>query len=440
MYTKEFSAGFINKYEEPLMNHKTEKIYQLSRLNVLSFIETLELGSEVIQVASSKGDVRDTLNFLMKQYEQVFPDLNLDELAQSGEQTICFFTRDKLGNVDSTATVSWLGGGLIPGGNSYFDVKEIDNSTLKVGRFSIQSGDSTLKLKAYYKLFVELARYLQKSGILGLLKEKDLALHVDRFNAKALAEGSSFGGKYSCFLTFWELRSLDIKFYKWLGMNHVSEATPYLDSDWNEYAMSFSSIQTEVQRELQISASKYLYGDVGDFGCGCAKMALLVSDNAKVKSYVGIDASSEMLKIGKSLIEKVDFAFETMLSNCYIEEYSASTFDSAVCLNSYYSWSEPKKVLNHIYKLIKKGGVLVLATPNNQLDLLELDKQARKELLGHPDYEKFRKSNLNLINNREALLIEMHDLIEEVQALGFKVKSCHQEFYLGGVNFLVLKK
>lgn len=123
-----------------------------------------------------------------------------------------------------------------------------------------------------------------------------------------------------------------------------------------------------------------------------------------------------------------------------IEDYQGKIFDSAVSLNSYYTWPDPANVLQHIHSLLKTNGTFVLATPNTKLDMLAMDRQARKELLTHPNYEQFRKINLELTNNDNAQFIDMDDLIKQVQSVGFTVVSCHQGFYLGGLNFLVLNK
>lgn len=82
----------------------------------------------------------------------------------------------------------------------------------------------------------------------------------------------------------------------------------------------------------------------------------------------------------------------------------------------------------------------MLATPNPSLDLFELIKQARKELLAHPDFEDFQAYNLKLAANPQANFVSMDQLIQETQQAGFEVMECHQYHFLGGLNFLVLRK
>jgi len=47
---------------------------------------------------------------------------------------------------------------------------------------------------------------------------------------------------------------------------------------------------------------------------------------------------------------------------------------------------------------------------------------------------------LQLAGNTQANFIEMDELISLVQEVGFMVQECHQNHFLGGLNFLVLKK
>ena len=82
----------------------------------------------------------------------------------------------------------------------------------------------------------------------------------------------------------------------------------------------------------------------------------------------------------------------------------------------------------------------MLATPNKQLDMLAMEREARKELLTHPDFSTFREINLTLTDNTDAHFIDMDKLITQLQSVGFSIVSCHQSFYLGGLNFILMQK
>lgn len=416
----------------------------LNKGKVLSCLEKVLSNIAGIKVITAISDELRVCNFLKDGYQPLFPAIHLNEAVINTDTSVCLYTEDEVGVITSTASISWLNGEIVP--EVWMEEVALNNKnndvTLQVGRFYIGSVKEQSLLKLYFKCFVELADTLGISTITGLVKGKDLRLHEARFKADVLVRSTqlTFGSEHEFALVQWRLNSLDRRFYNWLGMVQDTNPETFTAQDWNDYARVFASVQTQVQRELQQEAVKYLKGSVGDFGCGCAKVGWLLSDSEMIDSYIGIDASIEMINIARESIKEIEPINEQSVHHGFIEDYNLTSFDTAVSLNSYYSWPNPLATLKHIYNLIEEGGTFVLATPSKKLDLILLDKQAKKELIGHPDYKKFREHNLKLINNKDANLVEMSELITQVQSVGFKIEACHQEYYCGGLNFLVLSK
>lgn len=220
--------------------------------------------------------------------------------------------------------------------------------------------------------------------------------------------------------------------------NKEKQKYRYPESDWNSYARLFAAVTTSVQLAVYHEACLHLQGDIVDCGCGSAKIAPFLVDNEQVSSYTGVDYSAEMVTAAEWVVgalEKENFSIQ----HCKIEE-AGGTYNSAVSIQSYYSWPEPLVTLKQIANLLVDGGTFVLATPNASLDLMHLLKDARKELLAHPDFETFRNYNLQLAANPQANFVSMNELIQQVQAVGFEVIECHQKHFKGGLNFLVLRK
>lgn len=212
----------------------------------------------------------------------------------------------------------------------------------------------------------------------------------------------------------------------------------YPESDWNSYARLFAAVTTSVQLAVYREACLYLRGNVVDCGCGSAKIAPFLVDNEQVSSYTGIDYSAEMVTAAEwvvSTLERNDFGIQ----HCKIED-AVGHYDSAVSIQSYYSWPEPLVTLEHIAGLLVEGGQFVLATPNPSLSLVNLAKDARKELVAHPDFQAFQDYNLQLAANPQANFVSMDALITQTQQVGFAVIECHQKHFQGGLNFLVLRK
>ncbi|MFZ1342251.1 class I SAM-dependent methyltransferase [Thiothrix eikelboomii] len=220
--------------------------------------------------------------------------------------------------------------------------------------------------------------------------------------------------------------------------NNEKQKYRYPESDWNSYARLFAAVTTSMQLAVYHEACLHLTGKVVDCGCGSAKIAPFLADNEQVSHYTGVDYSAEMVTAAEwviSTLEREQFSVQ----HCKIED-ATGLYDSAVSIQSYYSWPEPLVTLKHIADLLVTGGQFVLASPNPSLSLAKLAKDARKELVAHPDFQAFQDYNLQLAANPQANFISMDDLIKQTQQVGFEVLECHQQHFQGGLNFLVLRK
>ena len=213
----------------------------------------------------------------------------------------------------------------------------------------------------------------------------------------------------------------------------------YSKNDWNNYAKLFASITTTNQLSVYKEACHYLSGDVIDCGCGSAKLAPMLLDRDDITSYTGIDYSQEMTHVAQYIVNQLnDQRFSIHESK--IENYTGKLFDSAVSIQSYYSWSSPISVLRKIYTLLKPNGRFILATVNSKLPFDALAKDAWLELLMHPDFEAYKAYNLKLATNDNANFISLDALVKQLAEVGFQLELAHQQHFRGGLNFLVLQK
>lgn len=212
----------------------------------------------------------------------------------------------------------------------------------------------------------------------------------------------------------------------------------YTVAEWEHYARLHASVTTSVQLALYRDACHYLSGSVADCGCGSAKIAPLLADNSQVTAYTGIDYAQEMVAVAQQVVQTLHRPSFKVLHH-KIEEVEGR-FDSAVSIHSYYSWPDPLLTLKHIAAMLAEGGKFVLATPNQYLCMAKLLREAEKELVAHPDFDAFRRYNLQLASKPLANFISMDGLVKHAQAAGFGLVECHQRHFGGGVNFLVLQK
>ncbi len=215
--------------------------------------------------------------------------------------------------------------------------------------------------------------------------------------------------------------------------------TIYHSNDWDCYAAQHLSVTTCFQSELYRATADLMSGKVADFGCGSAKMAAYLQCNPCVTEYIGFDASIDMVKMARSLIDSLNkpgFNVE----HRKIEEINNGHFDSALSINSFYAWHEPKKVLAAIASRLTPGATFVLATPGPNLDMVALLKESRKDLIAHPYFTKFEQQNLRLAEKSKSQFITLDQVVTLAKSVGFELVSAHQHYFLSGLIFLHLQK
>lgn len=205
------------------------------------------------------------------------------------------------------------------------------------------------------------------------------------------------------------------------------------------YPQSFATTTTIFQSEEMRAVAELVSGDVVDLGCGSAKLATYLKDKSDLTSYLGVDASTAMLVEAQHLLVNLDDPRFSLLHR-RIEECDLTGYDWAVCLNALYAVEDPPMVLDKIRLMLKPNGQIIVATPNESLDMEKLLEESRKELILHPFFHTFREINRVLAESYRAQFFPMTDLCRMVESAGFQIVLAHQRFFLGGLNFLVARK
>ena len=210
--------------------------------------------------------------------------------------------------------------------------------------------------------------------------------------------------------------------------------------DWCQYADSFQSVMPEEMIKLNKEAASLMKGRVTDFGCGSGKLLPYVLDEGNVDEYVGVDMSAEMVKGARWMSTQFPQKKSVFVQSS-IESYNAQSLaHSAVSINSYYSWPNPVVILEHIFRQLKNNAIFVLATINDRVDMEALLEAAKKDQISNPHWDDFVKHNMDIMKSRDSNLVDLDCLIKQVQGVGFKVTEAHTKFYLGGLNYLILRK
>ena len=208
---------------------------------------------------------------------------------------------------------------------------------------------------------------------------------------------------------------------------------------WDNYAAQHLRVSTRFQQVVYETTAQGMSGQVVDFGCGSGKITTYLVSNARVSAYTGVDCSPEMLQVAQWLLDALAQPhFELCLSK--IDDLRKCGFDSGLSINSYYAWAKPQHTLRKIAASLKGGGVFVLVTPNPRLDMSLLLEEASKELIAHPDFALFREQNLAFARHYKDTFVSMDQLIAQTRDAGFEIEHCHCDFYLGGMNYLRMRK
>lgn len=205
------------------------------------------------------------------------------------------------------------------------------------------------------------------------------------------------------------------------------------------YPQSFATTTTIFQAEELRAVADLINGDVVDLGCGSAKLATYLRDKPELTSYLGVDASAAMLVEAQHLLINLDDPRFSLLHR-RIEDCDFTGYDWAVCLNALYAVEDPNFVLDKIRQMLKSNGQMIIATPNENLDMEKLLEEAKKELILHPFFHTFREINRVLAHSYRTHFFPMEDLCRMVASAGFEVYTMHNRFFLGGLNFLVARK
>jgi len=210
--------------------------------------------------------------------------------------------------------------------------------------------------------------------------------------------------------------------------------------NWSDY-QSFLTVSSLELVSVYEKSVQRMYGVMGDFCCGPAKV-LAYLQGGKVSKYIGIDSSAKMIELGgrvrsRVLAQDVELQVELVCEN--VKDYRVvEKFDSAVCINAFYTFENREQSILGIASNLKPGATLILATPNNKLDMPALLRNA-KEVWFHPDFEKFCEINLALANNPDAFFPSLDELVDLLKPY-FSLDFATSEYFRGGLSYLELTR
>lgn len=419
--------------------------YTASTSKILDSVKTTRL-PEGLKIAKTQKDIERVEKFRKKIFSVDYPDLKNYHNDPHDVFSIIAYTENEKAEIIGTSRLIFDSPMGFPADDYASEIlNEHRNNGVKMveaGRLAIsEEGRKNGVITLHYEFFYSMSVENDIDLVIVVINENHVKFYLNRLGARVLAENienmNGSGWTFAC--VEWNLNKTSDRFFKWVGLDKASQKkAPYDISTWNSYSQMFASIYTDYQRRVYQEAIQYLQGSVVDLGCGPARLAPLLADNANISQYIGVEYAGDMFEIAEFTMDKLaNPSFEVLHQK--VEEVKGQ-FNSAVSLLSYYAFSDPVGTLEHIFKILKPGSKFVLANPNEMLDQVKIQKMVEQEMMWHPDYELFKQYNLELADNTQAEFAPMDQLLKQLQSVGFEIVTCHQKHYEGGLNFVVCRK
>ena len=148
-----------------------------------------------------------------------------------------------------------------------------------------------------------------------------------------------------------------------------------------------------------------------DVGCGLGEQDIYWSERIKGE-ITCIDICDELIEDTKNLIQKRGYSdrINAKQGNACDLKFENNSFDTVISLESAFHYNTRKKFLEESYRVLEKGGKLILA------DLLVTDDKI--DIFN----KKFQETFICVMNIPKPNLITPQQLVEELETIGFKVK------------------
>ncbi len=142
--------------------------------------------------------------------------------------------------------------------------------------------------------------------------------------------------------------------------------TSFSHSDWDNYAECYDAItkltpHLQMQKDVVSAVSRFGSNTLLDVGCGTGNLLLTLS-MSQSKRVVGVDSSTSMINIARNKCRGQNVGlYKTDINRTlpFVQKF----FSTITCVNVLYTATNTLKTLFEFYRILKPGGVLIIATP-----------------------------------------------------------------------------
>lgn len=142
-------------------------------------------------------------------------------------------------------------------------------------------------------------------------------------------------------------------------MNHIQEY-------WTESSENYSNaIDREYLGDEHEAWKKFILSEIGegelnilDIGTGPGFFPLILSSDKR--KVTGIDLTEAMVEQAREKLKKNNVNAQILAMDCQNTTFEDETFDVIICRNLVWTLSDPEKAYKEWYRLLKKGGRLLV--------------------------------------------------------------------------------
>ena len=128
-----------------------------------------------------------------------------------------------------------------------------------------------------------------------------------------------------------------------------------------------------------------------DCGCGTGPMIAILSEKYPKKHYTGLDLTPEMIEKAK---QKNLTNAEFVVGDCENLPFADNSFDVVICTNSFHHYPNPQAFFDSVYRVLRKGGRLILRDYTSfgwVIWLMNHVEMPLANLCGHGDVKVYKK-------------------------------------------------
>jgi ubiquinone/menaquinone biosynthesis C-methylase UbiE len=127
----------------------------------------------------------------------------------------------------------------------------------------------------------------------------------------------------------------------------------------------YASFAKKIVKNLEPSEKNLTNLTILDLSTGPGFLSIELNKLLSEARIIGVDLSSEMLKLARSNAEKAEMLnYETMLGRVEEIPLESNSIDLVVSQNSLREWKDQKRGFFEIFRVLKPGGMLILTDLN----------------------------------------------------------------------------